>query len=187
MSRQILKMKAQVIFSVALWLTAYASSTTENADIFNLIQTENNEPEPIEEINLVNSDLEQKADEFNSSSESYNLVSNVDATMDIVIEENIQTPLNTLIPETSEVDLDEVAIADEEILYNDVVNRDPSEIMDTAAGFVPIPIIKRRQKPQKRYGLRRNFLRNPYRRYQPFYPYYYYRFYRPSSLRYFYY
>ncbi|XP_038209765.1 uncharacterized protein LOC119830723 [Zerene cesonia] len=182
-------MKAQVIFLFSLWITVvtvYASTTTENVDIFNLIQTENNEPQTTEEINLDNSDPEQKGDELNTSSESY-LESNVDATVDIVIEENIKTPLDALIPEMPDVDLDETAIGDEEILYNDVVNRDPSEIMDTAAGFVPIPIIKRRQKPQKRYGLRRHFLRNPHRRYQHFYPYYYYRYYRPSSLRYFYY
>lgn len=60
------------------------------------------------------------------------------------------------------------------------------EIMETAAGFIPTPLVfRRKQKPtRRRFATRRHFRRNPYRRHQFFYPSYY-TFYRPSSLRFY--
>lgn len=79
-----------------------------------------------------------------------------------------------------------VPMRDEDFYYNDLINRDPNEIMDAAAGFVPIPIFRKKHKttkPQKPYASRR-YYRRPYgyRRYYYFYPYYGY---YPSSLRYY--
>lgn len=60
------------------------------------------------------------------------------------------------------------------------------EIMETAAGFIPTPLVfRRKQKPRRRFATRRHFRRNPYRRHQLFYPYSYYSYYRPSSLRFY--
>lgn len=60
------------------------------------------------------------------------------------------------------------------------------EIMETAAGFIPTPLVfKRKNKPRRRFPNRRFFRPNPFRRKFHFYPYYGYGFYRPSSLRFF--
>ncbi|KPI94479.1 hypothetical protein RR46_04547 [Papilio xuthus] len=65
---------------------------------------------------------------------------------------------------------------------DNVIIKEPGEIMETAAGFVPIPIIRNRQKQRRRFVTRRNFQRYPFKRFHFFYPY---PFYHPSSLRYY--
>ncbi|XP_039752947.1 uncharacterized protein LOC120628578 [Pararge aegeria] len=79
-------------------------------------------------------------------------------------------------------------VKESDYYYNDLISKDPNEIMQTAAGFVPIPIFRKKQKhtPRRQYATRR-YNRRPYasRRNYFFYPYYSY--YRPSSLRYYYY
>lgn len=65
---------------------------------------------------------------------------------------------------------------------DNVIIKEPGEIMETAEGFVPIPIIRNRQKQRRRFVNRRNFQRYPFRRFHFFYPY---PFYHPSSLRYY--
>ncbi|XP_014358168.2 uncharacterized protein LOC106710590 [Papilio machaon] len=67
-------------------------------------------------------------------------------------------------------------------IEDNVIIKEPGEIMETAAGFVPIPIIRNRQKQRRRFVTRRNFQRYPFRRFHFFYPY---PFYHPSSLRYY--
>ncbi|KAI5644338.1 hypothetical protein NE865_03707 [Phthorimaea operculella] len=62
------------------------------------------------------------------------------------------------------------------------------EMMETAEGFVPLPIpFRRRQQARRRFTRpnRRYFRKNPYR--TPYYMYPYRSFYYPSSLRYYYY
>ncbi|KAJ2949100.1 hypothetical protein O0L34_g6040 [Tuta absoluta] len=62
------------------------------------------------------------------------------------------------------------------------------EMMETAEGFVPLPIpFRRRQQARRRFSKpnRRYFKKNPYR--TPYYLYPYRSFYYPSSLRYYYY
>ncbi|KAM3965146.1 uncharacterized protein ACR2FA_000539 [Aphomia sociella] len=79
-------------------------------------------------------------------------------------------------------------IALNEDLYSDkLVDNGPDEIMETAAGFVPIPIFRKRQKARRRFATRRHFIRNPYAyTYRGLHYYYpYYGFYRPSSLKYY--
>lgn len=70
--------------------------------------------------------------------------------------------------------------------FRDDMQKIEHEIMETAAGFVPTPLVfRRKHKPRRRFATRRHFRRNPYRRHQFFHPYRYYAFYRPSSLRYY--
>ncbi|XP_026761698.2 uncharacterized protein LOC113520537 [Galleria mellonella] len=72
-------------------------------------------------------------------------------------------------------------------IYSNTLVNNPDEIMETAAGFVPIPIFSKRQKARRRFATRPHFKRNPYaykyRETQYYYPYY--RFYYPSSLNYY--
>ncbi|CAK1556360.1 unnamed protein product [Leptosia nina] len=134
--------------------------------------------------------IEEKS--FETNVDQPNDESTVDANVDIVIEESLKTPLIDLIPENSpEFDLiDGSSVGEADFYYNDVINRDPNEIMETAAGFAPLPFLKKKrknQRPQRRYPTRR-YYQNPYsyRRFQYYNPYIY-GFYRPSSLPYYYY
>lgn len=73
-----------------------------------------------------------------------------------------------------------------EIPFRDApINTIQDEIMETAAGFVPTPLVfRRKNKPRRRFANRRHFRPNPFRRkFHFFYPYY--GFYQPSSLRYY--
>ncbi|CAD0201409.1 unnamed protein product [Chrysodeixis includens] len=68
-------------------------------------------------------------------------------------------------------------------------DRIKDEIMETAAGFAPVPLVfrkRQRMPPRRRFTIRRQYQRypfSPYRRYHSVYPYYSY--YRPSSLRFY--
>lgn len=89
-------------------------------------------------------------------------------------------------PESIESDEDNMVI--DKDYFQDDMQKVEHEIMETAAGFVPTPLVfRKKQKPRRRFAIRRHFRRNPYRRHQMInlYPYSYYAFYRPSSLRYY--
>ena len=141
---------------------------------------------------------EHERDEETAAIESFQEdLPKFDEDINIIIEENNPDKIlevgpatdNTLIlPDNNVLSFDNeiVPMRDDDYYYNDLINRDPSEIMDTAAGFVPIPIFRKKhksRKPQKPYVSRRYFKRPyAYRRYYYFYPYYGY---YPSSLRYY--
>lgn len=142
-------------------------------------------------------DKEQKHDEKTVSIESLEEdLPKFEEDVNIIIEEDNPDKIfnlgpstdNTLIlPDTNVLSYDNkiVPMRDEDYNFKDLLNRDPSEIMDTAAGFVPIPIFRKKHKPkpQKPYVSRRYFKRPyAYRRYYFYYPYYGY---YPSSLRYY--
>ncbi|VVC92186.1 unnamed protein product [Leptidea sinapis] len=173
---QRLTMNKAILIIGVFGFYANASTTTE-AEV-NVI-FENNNP-VTDTISLFNSENEQKNDEATLNNESDEPETNFDANINIVIEEDLEIPVNQFLPQETKGNLPV-----DDYYRNDVIERNADEIMDTAAGFVPIPII-RRQKPKRRFATRRYFRRNPYpyRRYQFYSPYY--GFYRPSSLRYYY-
>lgn len=113
-----------------------------------------------------------------------------DREVDIVIEESV-TPVVEVIPDAQ----NEINIDDDDYLYprdqfidNILADRIKDEIMETAAGFAPLPFLRKRhrQPSRPRFAIRRKFQSYPYAPYRrlPFYnPYY--RFFRPSSLRFY--
>lgn len=102
----------------------------------------------------------------------------------IQVEETMSdAPVNFLDTSDANIVIDEENQGQHFSASDEIVNKDPDEIMDTAAGFVPIPIIRNRRKQNKRVSTRRNFKRRPYL-YRRFY-YYPYSFYYPSSLRFY--
>lgn len=114
--------------------------------------------------------------------------------VEVIVEEAIDLPgdfSSEIVSELFPYDSDEAAEAEVDEFSNEIEEKNPDEIMETAAGFVPLPIIRRRKKPQNRFATRRHFKRQPYYYYPSYYrrsPYYYspyYAFYRPSSLRYY--
>ncbi|CAF4881565.1 unnamed protein product [Pieris macdunnoughi] len=169
-------MKTHIFIILVFGLSAYAKTIAEV-----IAETENG-AQTTDSFN----DPQTTENSFVTSEPEIDLnLKNVDASMEIVIEENVKTPYNLLNEAVTDFDLGEVSPNDGDFYYNDVINRDPNEIMDTAAGFAPLPFLKKRRKAQRPYATRR-FFQKPYayRRFQYFYPYYY-GFYRPSSLRYY--
>nr|XP_034832149.1 uncharacterized protein LOC117988961 [Maniola hyperantus] len=161
-----------------------------------------------------NSDIEQKNIETSESGETIAMEDHAnEGTLEIDIVENIQNPIDQFdfqeaidnqlglkeaynnnnhfnLQEYVDTNLENEfeLVKEGDYYYNDVVYKDPNEIMDTAAGFVPIPIFRKKQKqaPRRRYATRR-YNRRPYASRRQYYFYPYYRYYRPSSLRYYYY
>ncbi|CAG4965169.1 unnamed protein product [Parnassius apollo] len=116
-----------------------------------------------------------------------------DTEVDIVIEESINGVPNDFAALGEEASLiiegegeaqEPQSIFDSFSDVNEMLNKDPEEIMETAAGFVPIPIMRNRHKPRRRFATRRNFRRNPYP-FRRFYFYYPYPFYHYGSLRFY--
>ncbi|CAH0715647.1 unnamed protein product, partial [Brenthis ino] len=160
----------------------------------------NSAPRTNDEALSNNSETEQKNDETSVSIEPVEQeLPKFEETVNIVIEdvENqdevldlnepaTDNPLALQIPDVDNFEEDFIPMRDEDFLYNDLIHKDPNEIMDTAAGFVPIPIFRKKKKPQKPrqpFASRRYFRRPyPYRRLYYFYPYYRY---YPSSLRFY--
>ncbi|KAJ0176702.1 hypothetical protein K1T71_007881 [Dendrolimus kikuchii] len=111
---------------------------------------------------------------------------NGDASLEFVIQENVVSPFEQFgpLPELSPQDdfdnFQGLPVSEDIDKFSLMKMQD--EIMETAAGFAPLPFLRRRQKPRKHFASRRNYNKNPHRRFQFFYPYYY-AFYRPSSLR----
>lgn len=155
-------------------------------------------PEPVPK-NQKNCDPEQKTEEnavdinengltgdtaVNEVPFDFENGSNYGATIDNLMEESIKKPADVFLDLVEDSDIDSEFPIQSDDIYTDVVNRDPNEIMDTAAGFVPIPIFRNKQKSKRRFATRRQFRRKPaHRRIFFFYPSY--GFYPYSSLRYY--
>lgn len=105
--------------------------------------------------------------------------------VNVVIEDDIVDPHKELLPPPqSDINIDySFPVADDSYRYTPV-SKIQDEIMETAAGFVPLTIFRRRQNPRRRFAIRRNFKKNPYRKFHLFYPNYAY-YYGPSSLRFY--
>lgn len=106
------------------------------------------------------------------------------SSVEVFIEEALDFPTGLASADNAVLDENNVSLTDD-LYVNEIIEKTPDEIMETAAGFVPLPIIRRRQKPRRRPATRRHFVTKPYRRFYYAYPYYY-GYYRPSSLRYYY-
>ncbi|XP_050351125.1 uncharacterized protein LOC126773912 [Nymphalis io] len=192
-------MNNHIVLLLAIGLSI-ADATSVLKEIVNekSLQAETNESITRDETSSNISENEQNGNEFSViTDESDKYQTNYEEPLDIFME-NLENPTKEVFLEES-VSFDEfnsqdpsdahfdeiVPVTDSDYSYNDIINRDPNEIMDTAAGFVPIPIFKRRQKPRKQVAARRRFRKPyPYRRLYYYYPYYSY--YRPSSLRFYY-
>lgn len=169
-------MKTHIILILVFGISVYATTTEVIAELENGAQTTNsfNDPQTTE-----------KSFDITTEHEVNPNLKNFDGSMEIVIEETVKTPYNLLNEAAPEFDLGEMSANEGDFYYNDVIHKDPNEIMDTAAGFAPLPFLKTRRKSQRPYATRRYFQKPyAYRRFQYFYPYYY-GFYRPSSLRYY--
>ncbi|XP_030041209.1 uncharacterized protein LOC115456328 [Manduca sexta] len=114
-----------------------------------------------------------------------NIVATFNSADEDAIEENIINPPMDVFPQMeTDLNVNYEPIFDDSYRFVSM-NKVQDEIMETAAGFAPLPFFRKRQKPRRRYVTRRNFRRNPYRNAHFFYPYYGF-YYNPSSLRYFY-
>lgn len=202
-------MKSCVILAlaVAVGFDLVAANTVKQTVDKDLLLPESNDSSTNPAETLSNQ-KEQKKIETNLNSEAAVEDQTQEITLEIDIEENIQSPLDNFdfqeaidnqlgleefnndqfnLEENIDTNFEndfEIVNADDYV-YNDVIYKDPNEIMDTAAGFVPIPIIRKRKKQTPRRQATRRNNRRPYasRRHYYFYPYY--RYYRPSSLRYY--
>ncbi|XP_072948813.1 uncharacterized protein [Epargyreus clarus] len=111
--------------------------------------------------------------------------SNYGASIDIFMEENIKKPADVFLDLVNEPNFDSELPIENDDIYTDVLNKDPNEIMDTAAGFVPIPIFRNKQKAKRRFATRRQFRRKPSPRRRIFFFYPTYGFYPYNSFRFY--
>lgn len=196
-------MKNHIILLLALGLGSAAAESVliQDGDKKLLLSESNDSGTNHKEGPANNNETEQK-NVNNISVESLQKQNN-DDFVNIVIEESVETT-NTEAPfdlqesllfdiqgnNVMNFDDQYVPMQEEDYFFSDIVNKDPNELMDTASGFVPIPIFRRHKKNRKKYPnmqakrryYRRPYTYNPYRRFY-FYPYYQY--YRPSSLRFY--
>lgn len=192
------KMKTSVFFLLTLGL-AFADPISKQT-----VSADNNQPPSLncseseakhnEETNSNKGDSEQK----NQVNENYNPIGDVVdeqiPNVEVFIEETVDLPSEFALQDfqaDGDIPFDENSLPLTDDLYpNEVLEKNPDEIMEQAAGFAPLPFIRRRQKPRRKPTTRRHFVRNPYRRFYYAYPYYYgyyprYSYYSPSSLRYY--
>ncbi|CAG9786658.1 unnamed protein product [Diatraea saccharalis] len=150
------------------------SANNNNYDL----QTEDSESEIKYDTNFNKGETEQKKQELTTNI-GPSINGEMEQNLEVIIEETVDVPRELLSPisEAEDTVLDDNTVSVPDDVYpNEIIERHPEEIMETAAGFIPVPIIKRRQKPKRRIASRRHFKRNPYRRvfyYYPYYPYYY--------------
>lgn len=103
-------------------------------------------------------------------------------TTDFILEQN-ENPINNFMTE-DDISIDDVPgspLTDTNLLRNVFLDKIKDEVMETAEGFVPVPLpFRRRQMPRRRFANRRYFTGNPYLRQRPFLrrrPYFYYPYY----------
>lgn len=181
-------MKCHLVFLLTLGLVIADPilKQTISADNNHAPPSEYSESEIKQNANFNKADSEQKNEDINATLESI-IGSEIerDPNVQVIIEEAIDLPYDLVPPpESEDVILNDNGLSLADDLYpNEIIEKHPDEIMDTASGFAPLPFLRRRQKPRRRFATRRHSQRNPYRRvfyYYPYYPYYY-----PSSLRYY--
>lgn len=164
------------------FLLGNSATRTNDEAISNNSETEQENDETSVSIEPIEQELPKFEEAVNIVIED---VGNPDEVPDLT-EPATDNPLTLQIPDVVNFEEDFVPMRDEDFLYNDLIHKDPNEIMDTAAGFVPIPIFRKKkktQKPRQPFASRRYFRRHyPYRRLYYFYPYYGY---YPSSLRFY--
>ncbi|CAH2096313.1 unnamed protein product [Euphydryas editha] len=194
-------MKYYTVLILATWLNISYAVSVLNETVLDSSLVKESSATVINEI-LPNSESEERGDMLNIITESPDTKQpNFEETLDIVMESiknptvqfDIGEPANYYefnLQDPSDASLDEIIPPNDADYYNEIINKDPNEIMDTAAGFLPIPIFKRKQKNRKQVPIRRRF-RNPYfyRRSFPqrrFYFQPYYSYYHPSSFGFYY-
>lgn len=182
-------MKTSVIFLFILGLGGVFTAS---------IQTSN---EPGTESISSGTDLNEETDKGTSEQNTIKSIETIETTtitadedtgnhnngqLDILIEQTY-SPDTDYVPQSDIYldDIPEVPISNDNFYPNPLFNKIQDEIMETAEGFLPVPIFRKRQQARRRYASRRFFRRNPYPYRRPFYFYPYYGFYRPSSLRYY--
>lgn len=200
-------MKTTVIFLTlgVVSVIAVPTQTTTNTPLSNdseVKQHEETENNGVSEQKKVPSDLD-----FTTENVKY-----LEGNVDIVIEETFKpesqenypitdfilgqnvNPINDFMPDDngSIDDVPDSPLTDNNLLRNVLLDKIKDEVMETAEGFVPVPLpFRRRQPTRRRFANRRYFQRNPYIRRSPYlrrspYFYYpYYGFYHPGT-RYYY-
>lgn len=196
-------MKTTVIFLTLglVSVIAVPTQTTTNTPLSNdseAKQHEKTENNGVSEQKKVPSDLD-----FTTESVKY-LEGNVDIvieetfkpgteenypTSDFILEQN-GNPIGDFIPEDngSIDDVPDSPLTDN-LLRNVFLDKIKDEVMDTAEGFVPVPVpFRRRQQARRRFANRRYFTRNPflrrrnpYLRRSPYFYYPYFGFYHPGT------
>lgn len=159
------------------------SETSESEETYKEDTTLNNsEPDK-------NKIIETSEDTELSPNEVEDITQHGDSEVDIVIEENV-TPLGDDKSDTqNDINIDDDYLTPNNGPVFDIpMDRIKYEIMETAAGFAPLPFFRKKHgsPPRRRFAIRRQYQRYPhapYRRYPIYYPYY--AFYRPSSLRFY--
>lgn len=186
-------MKTSVILSLILGISCVTAKsvlqdiiTGENEKSL----PENKDMKPEEnttQTGLLESEVETNEEFMPIIGAGNNIKSYGDGEIDLLIEEEL-TPLDEDSQNAIKTD-DEDYLSGDRYVDNILGDRIKDEIMETAAGFAPIPLVfrkRQRMPPRRRFTIRRQYQRypfTPYRRYQNFYPYYSY--YRPSSLRFY--
>lgn len=183
-------MDIRVILLLTLGLAGTIANSTQqtNSNVKPLSERSESETKQNEETSPNNGEQEQKKVtnllETTAITADEDSLTHAGGSIDILLQETF-SPDNLLAQsDISFDDLPDTPIMDNILYRTALANKVQDEIMETAEGFVPIPIFRKRQKARRRFATRRNFLRNPYRR-NPYFFYPYYGYYHPSSLRFY--
>lgn len=189
-------MKITVIFLTlgVVGVTAVPTQTTTNTPLSNdsqVKQHEKTENNGLSEQKKVPSDLDLTTENVKYLEGNVDIVieemfkpgtQENDPTADFIFEQN-GNPINDFMPEdnSSMDDVPESPLTDNNLLRNVLLEKIKDEVMETAEGFVPVPLpFRRRQQARRRFANRRYFRRNPYLRRRPYLrrsPYFYYPYY----------
>lgn len=196
-------MKYYTVVLLATWLNISCAVSVLNETVLDSSLVKKDRAIVTGEI-LPNKESVERSDTLNTFSDVPDTKQpNFEETLDIVMKSvknpavqiDLEEPGNHYefnLQDPSDANVDEIIPPnDADYYYNEIINKDPNEIMDTAAGFHPPPFFKRKHKHRKQVSVRRHF-RNPYlyrrafpqRRFYYFQPYYSY--YRPSSFGFYY-
>lgn len=186
-------MKYYTVILLATWLNISCAVSVLNETVLDSSLVKQDSEIVTDEI-LPNNESVESSDMLNTYSDLPDTKQpNFDETLDIVMESiknpavqiDLEEPGNHYefnLEDQSDSNADEIIPPNDADYYNnEIINKDPNEIMDTAAGFHPPTLFKRKQKHRKQVSIRRRF-RNPYlyrrsfpqRRFYYFQPYYSY-------------
>ncbi|XP_059050135.1 uncharacterized protein LOC131845112 [Achroia grisella] len=187
-----MKMRAIMLLAVCLTSGIADSISKQKLSADNkqpLSETKPRETKHSNEALLNNVEPEQKKDVITINSAANMNDDNgeySDSNVQIIIE-SIDSPAEEMPSKSESVFINNEIALNSDNYRDTYIDSDPNEIMETAAGFVPIPIFRKRQNARRRFATRRHFKRNPYPyTYKRLYYYYpYYGFYYPSSLKYY--
>lgn len=186
--------------SIAIFLTlgvvsviAVPTQTTTNTPLSNdsaAKQNEKTENNVVSEQNKVPSDLDSTTKSVNYLDGSVDIV--FEGTFNPVTQDNYQindfvleengNPINDFMPEDDSIRRVPDSPLIDNLVRNVMLNKVNDEIMETAEGFIPVPLpFRKRSQARRRFSQRRQYKRtNPHYRRRPYFYYPRYGYYYPG-------